>query len=290
MQVPFSLRPVAHQYRAISADRPVPLPFSALRVVIRPNQNLDFMMRYFLFFILLSCLAACGQDTEPAEDSMMEPVVRDNTLTDSELAEGWELLFDGQSMDNWRVYNSDTLMGWSVEEDAMVALGEGGLHGDGADIITKTEYENFELSLDWKISPGGNSGIFFNVVEHPDNDAVYVTGPEYQLVDDIGFATPLEESQRSGANYAMHAPMKSVAMPAGEYNHSRLRVENGHVTHWLNGEKVVEYDMWTPEWDSLRMAGKWKDFPAYGQARKGYIALQDHGNKIWFKNIKIKKL
>lgn len=235
-------------------------------------------------------MVACGSPAEPATDPMTEPVVRDNTLTDSELEEGWELLFDGKSMDKWRVYGYDTLMGWNIEDGAMVAMGEGGMEGEGADIITKTQYENFELSLDWKVSPGGNSGIFFNVVEHPDHDAVYVTGPEYQIVDDEGFATPLEDDQHSGANYGMHAPMKSAAKPAGEYNHTRIRVENGHVTHWLNGEKIVEYDMWTPDWDSLRMAGKWKDYPAYGQARQGHIALQDHGNKIWFKNVKIRPL
>jgi len=231
-------------------------------------------------------LFACNQET-PKE---VVETPQQNVLTPEEIQEGWILLFDGQTMDQWRIYKSDTLFGWEVKDGEMVALGTAGLEGLGSDIISKEQYENFELSLDWKVSAAGNSGIFFNVIESPDLTAVYQSGPEYQLIDDIGFPPPLEDWQKSGANYAMHPPSEVASNPAGEWNTSKIKVENGKVTHWLNGKTVVEYQLWTPEWEELIQKGKWKDVPAYGRATKGHIALQDHGNQTWFRNIKIKTL
>lgn len=245
------------------------------------------------FFLLL--LMACGSETskETDQDNAAEATneeAANNVLAETEKADGWSLLFDGESMDQWRLFNHDTLMGWAIQSGEMVALGEGGPDGHGADIITKEKFDNFDLSLEWKMSEGGNSGIFFNVVEGDQYEAVYHTGPEYQLIDDKGFPGDLLDSQHSGANYSMHAPTSITSNPVGEFNLSRIRVEDGHVTHWLNGEKVVEYDLWTTEWQALIDAGKWDDYPDYGKARSGHLALQDHGNKIWFKNIKIKRL
>lgn len=253
------------------------------------------MNRLLPFLLLLLIFQACGpaaSSGEATSDSgeSTSAITGDNRLSQAEIDEGWQLLFDGTSMDQWRLYGYDTLTGWSVADGEMVALGQGGPDGHGADIITKDTYGNFDLSLEWKIAEAGNSGIFFNVVEADQYATVYHTGPEYQLLDDIGFPGELDPTQHSGANYAMQAPGSITSNPAGEYNLSRLRVENGHVTHWLNGQKVVEYDMWTPEWEALIQSGKWKDYPAYGKARSGHIALQDHGKKIWFKNIKIKTL
>ena len=253
------------------------------------------MHRLLPIALFLFLWSACG--TESTKDSTQEDTgteasekVADNMLTADEKAEGWSLLFDGHTMDHWRLFNHDTLMGWAVQSGEMVALGEGGPDGHGADIISKEKFDNFDLSLEWKISPEGNSGIFFNVVEGDQYGAVYYTGPEYQLIDDTGFPADLADSQHSGANYSMHAPSSITSKPVGEYNLSRIRVEDGHVIHWLNGEKVVEYDLWTPEWQILIDSGKWEDYPDYGKARSGHLALQDHGNKIWFKNIKIKRL
>ncbi|GJM34164.1 MAG: glycosyl hydrolase [Saprospiraceae bacterium] len=259
------------------------------------------MRKIIPFYLLLSislwaCQSGENQNSESSTETEAENEAEemapaaDNTLTDAEKAEGWQLLFDGKSMDQWRLYGKDNLAGWAIVDGEMQALGEAGPEGLGADIITKEEFENFELSLEWKISDAGNSGIFFNVVEAPEYKTVYATGPEYQLVDDIGFPSPLEDWQTSGANYAMHPPTRVASNPAGTYNLSRIRVENGHVQHWLNNEKVVEYDLWTPEWQKLRDEGKWKEFPDYGKAKKGHIALQDHGNQIWFKNVKVKRL
>ena len=215
----------------------------------------------------------------------------DNRLTNTQLKLRWQLLFDGKTTNGWHTFGAQTVRGWAVENGELIALGQAGHEGSANDIVTEREFENFELLVDWKISPTGNSGIFFNVVEDPAKyPAVYATGPEYQLVDDIGFPEKLEDWQKTAANYAMHPPARSAIKPIGQYNHTRIVVNKGHVQHWLNGVKIVEYQLWTPEWENTVKTGKWKDFPDYGRARRGRIALQDHGSKIWFKNIKIREL
>lgn len=199
-------------------------------------------------------------------------------------------LFDGANADHWRAFKSDSLpANWVVQNGNLVTLGHGG--DLGGDIITKETYEDFDLSLEWAISEGGNSGIFFHVLEY-DHPTVYATGPEYQLIDDIGFPHELEEWQKTGANYAMHNAdtAKKKLNPIGEFNSSRIRVDDGHVTHWLNDEKVLEYELWTDEWKELVQNSKWKDYPSYGLVRRGHIALQDHGSVVKFRNIKIKDL
>jgi len=214
-----------------------------------------------------------------------------NTLSGDEKKAGWQLLFDGKTTNGWHTYGAPAVRGWEVQNGELIALGQAGHEGTANDIVTDREFENFELVLEWKISPGGNSGIFFNVVEDPKKYAtVYATGPEYQLVDDIGFPEKLENWQKSAANYGMHPPARSVLKPVGEYNLTKLVVNKGHVEHWLNGVKVVDYQMWTPAWENLIKSGKWKEFPGYGRAKRGRIGLQDHGNQIWFRNIKIREL
>jgi hypothetical protein len=147
------------------------------------------------------------------------------------------------------------------------------------------------LYLEWNISKGGNSGIFYHIVEDPKYDAPYKTGPEYQLIDDTGYPGDLEDWQQAGADYAMYAANdQKILNPAGEWNSSRIIFDNGHVEHWLNGVKVIEFQAWSEDWNQRREAGKWKDVPGYGAAKTGHIGLQDHGNMVWFRNIKIKKL
>ena len=122
------------------------------------------------------------------------------------------------------------------------------------------------------------------------HDASYETGPEYQLIDDVGYPGKLEDWQKSGADYAMHPPSQLAAKPAGQYNHTRIVVKGDHVEHWLNGVKVADFHAWTPEWEKLKKEGKWKDYPDYGTSKTGFIALQDHGGGVWFKNVKLRKL
>ena len=159
-------------------------------------------------------------------------------------------------------------------------------------IVTEKQYENFELSWDWKLSKGGNSGVLYHVVERPQYTVPYVTGPEYQLIDEPNFPDPLEEWQKLGVDYAMHLPDRSKMRvnPQGEWNNSKIVFDNGHVEHWLNGVKILEFEAWTEDWHKKKNSGKWSNAPEYGLAKKGVICLQDHGYPASFRNIKIKEL
>ncbi|PLB85817.1 DUF1080 domain-containing protein [Dysgonamonadaceae bacterium] len=236
--------------------------------------------------LFIACAALSG-----ALLAACTPAPKNNVLTEAEKAEGWKLLFDGKTLDGWRDYNGDSLTApWIVEDGCIRAKGSG---SDASGyIVTDTIYENFELVWDWKIAEGGNSGMLYHVVENPKFKVPYVTGPEYQLIDDFGFPEPLEDWQKTAADYAMHVPdtSKTIIKPAGEWNTSKIVFDNGHVEHWLNGEKVLEFEAWTDDWFEKKNSGKWKDAPEYGLAHKGVICLQDHGSAAWFRNIKIKEL
>jgi hypothetical protein len=164
-----------------------------------------------------------------------------NVLTEQEKQQGWKLLFDGKTTEGWHGFKSDTIIGWEVRGGLLTGLGKGG--DLGGDIITEEQYDNFELYLEWAISKGGNSGILYRVLEE-DYPAVYATGPEYQLIDDIGFPQELKDWQKTAANYAMHAANNSKINKVEEFNTTRIIVAGNHVEHWLNGEKVVEYTLW----------------------------------------------
>ena len=216
---------------------------------------------------------------------------KQNVLTEAEKAAGWELLFDGQTLNGWRDYNGTGLTApWVVEDGTLAALGKGD-DGNGY-IVTDKQYENFELVFDWKISKGGNSGVLYHVVERPHFTVPYVTGPEYQVIDNVGFPGKLEDWQMACADYAMHVadPAKTKLKDAGEWNTSKIVFDNGHVEHWLNGEKVVEFEAWTDDWFARKNSGKWESAPEYGLAHKGVFSLQDHGDRSWYRNIKVREL
>ncbi len=206
--------------------------------------------------------------------------------------EGWISLFDGVSAQGWRGFNEDKLPdGWIVEDGTLKSLGKGG--DIGGDIVYGDQvFEDFELYLEWKIGEGGNSGIFYHVVEGDQYKAPYETGPEYQLLDDIDFPQEVADWQQTGADYAMYPadPAKKKIKKAGEWNTSRIKFQKEKAEYWLNGEKVVEFVPWSDDWQKRRDSGKWTNMPDYGKAKKGYIGLQDHGSMVWFRNIKIRKL
>jgi len=214
-----------------------------------------------------------------------------NTLTAKEQKEGWILLFDGKTMNGWHDYNGTTLTEpWHVVDGCIQAKGAG---SDGSGyLVTYKEYENFELSWDWKLSKGGNSGMLYHVVERPQFKVPYVTGPEYQLIDEPNFPEKLQEWQKLGADYAMHVPNFSLMKinPAGKWNNSKIVFDNGHVEHWLNGVKILEFEAWTDDWFARKNSGKWLNAPEYGLAKSGLICLQDHGYPASFRNIKLKEL
>ena len=232
--------------------------------------------------IIAACLSACGP--------------KQNTLTDAEIADGWQLLFDGQTLDGWKDFNGDSLtQPWHVVDGCIQAKG-GGSDMSGY-IVTKKQYENFILDWDWKLSKGGNSGMLYHVVENPYFKVPYVTGPEYQLIDNEGWEiknapTKLEEWQKLGVDYAMHLPNPDSMFvnPQGQWNNSRIVYDNGHVEHWLNGHKILEFEAYTDDWFARKNSGKWEMAPEYGLASRGVICLQDHGDPASFRNIKIKEL
>ena len=242
------------------------------------------MKKQIFFLTVLVIMAICLQCKPKTEQPSS------NFLTEEEVNQGWKLLFDGETFNGWRNFGKDTLVGWVIDSNSLLALGEGGDYAN--DIITEEQFENFELSLDWKTSKSGNSGIFFNAVEDTAVKAIYEIAPEYQLVDEVTWeGDSLTEGQKTAACYDMYYASKDKELkPVGEWNNSKIIVNNGRVEHWLNGDKVVEYQMWTPAWDSLKSERKWKDYPLFGTAQKGHIGLQDHGKKTWFRNIKIRTL
>ncbi|MDO9255924.1 MAG: DUF1080 domain-containing protein [Bacteroidales bacterium] len=215
----------------------------------------------------------------------------DNSLSKKEIKQGWQMLFDGQTLNGWKGYNSDKMFScWSVANGELVCQGEGGSVTAG-DIITVANFDNFELCLEWSISKAGNSGIFYHVLEGGKYHAAYETAPEYQLIDDLGWPDKLEEWQKTGADYAMTNTTKDKKlMPVGEWNHSRIIYNKGHVEYWLNGMKVVEFQAYSPEWEKLRSSGKWKEYPDYAISKTGHIGLQNHGSGVKFRNIKARKL
>ena len=184
---------------------------------------------------------------------------------------------------------------WSLEDNAMkVFTGEGKKPGQGAqgDIIYATkEFKDFELSIDWKTAEMGNSGIFYNVKEVP-GSAIYASSPEVQILDNVKATDNKIDSHLAGSLYDMLPADPKTVKPAGEWNTIVISMKDGKVTHTQNGVKVVEYELWTPEWDEMVENSKFKNFPGFkaGIPKEGYIGLQDHGYTIWFRNIKIREL
>jgi 3-keto-disaccharide hydrolase len=221
--------------------------------------------------------AVAGQDARGEEDAPQ------NTLTEQERAEGWELLFDGQTMDKWRGYKMDAVPdGWAVRDQSITRVGPGG------DLVTREVFDDFELSLEWKISEGGNSGIFFHVSE--DYDHAWESAPEMQVLDNTHHSNGSDPRTSAGANYALHAPSRDVTRPVGEFNRAVIIVRGHHVEHHLNGVKLLEYELGSEEWEALVAASKFGQMPGYGRSPRGHIALQDHGDPVSYRNIKIRRL
>ena len=205
------------------------------------------------------------------------------SLTAQEKAAGWKLLFDGTSLAGWRAYQSMTPpAGWRASGGELIREAEGG------DLMTVEQFGDFELRLEWKISKNGNSGVMFRATT--EGEFPYSTGPEFQVLDNAGHKDGENPLTSAGSNYAVHAPVKDVTKPVGEWNSIRLLAKGPHVEHWMNGVKLLEYEIGSPDWEARVQASKFATMPGYGRARSGYIVLQDHGALVTYRNIKIRPL
>jgi hypothetical protein len=216
----------------------------------------------------------------------------DNALSSAEAADGWKLLFDGSSLAGWRGYNGVEIDGAWVTVDGVlhhVSPAEGSAH---VNIITEAEYDDFDMRFDWKVEEGTNSGVIFHVGEGPKEP--YLTGPEYQVLDNFGFRSgkglPVGPTEHSASHYAIEAAVSDETKPIGEWNSGQLLVKGDHVEYWLNGVKTAEYEMHSPHWNEQVANSKFKNWEEYATLGKGHIGLQDHGHRVWFRNLKIKEL
>lgn len=227
-----------------------------------------------------------------------------NTLSAAEKKDGWKLLFDGRSLAGWRNYRTTATLGknWIVADGCLKnPKGTGRPETGGGEILTTEEFIDFDFRFEWRIAPGGNSGIIYFVKERQNSpgpkmfrgdDGTGPVGHEYQLLDDERHPDGQNDpSHRAGALYALIAPSGAKRLkPAGQFNESRILVQGKHVEHWLNGAKIVEYELESPSFMSTVAASKYRDLPGFGTKFKTRIQLQDHGDEISFRNMKIRPL
>jgi len=242
-------------------------------------------MRRLWFLALVALTAACqsNSQTTPVSHPPMPKPGPVNGLTAEERSEGFVLLFDGKKTTGWRGYRQKTFPdGWKVVKGALTRVSPAG------DIITDSMYANFDLRLDWMISPAGNSGIMYRVTE--DGEDSYMSGPEYQVLDNVLAKDGGNLLTDAGACYGLYPSPRTMVRPVGEWNVTRIVVNGNDVQHWLNGIKVVEYQLGSADWEAKVKASKFAQWPIYGRATRGYIALQDHGDWVAYRSIRIRVL
>ena len=254
-------------------------------------------LNHFSFLLLLAVLGLLVGCTEGKKaDQGEEQATAAEEVADED--EGWIVLFDGTSTEGWRGYGMESIPPrWIIEDGAFYMPGSGrGEAGaeDGGDIIYDKKFKNFHLKLSWKIGKGGNSGIFYLGQETPEFDAIWQTAPEMQVLEEshIDWNLGKDGNRRAGSLYDLIPAVPQNVKPAGEWNDVEIIVYNGTVVHKQNGEQVLEYHLWTPKWEEMIAGSK---FPEYNEnwanvASEGYIGLQDHGDDVWYKDIKIKEL
>jgi len=243
---------------------------------------------FSLIFVSALILMSCGNTDKKEAEAKTETETED---------EGWIVLFDGTSTDNFRGYGSETFpeSGWIIEDGALKVegSGKGEAGGGGGDIITKKMYKNFELSLEWKVSEGGNSGIFY-LAQEIEGKPIYMSAPEMQILDNVKHPDAMlgkDGNRQAGALYDILPAVPQNTRPVGEWNKIKVLVYKGTVVHWMNGENVLEYHLWTDQWKEMCANSKFKDWTDFVNcAEEGYIGLQDHGDDVWFRNIKIREL
>jgi hypothetical protein len=232
--------------------------------------------------ILAGCHRAAVVGSPAMSDIAPAPA---NTLTAREKADGWQLLFDGTSLENFRDYKADTLSSaWHVV-NGVITKTRGGVE----DMVTRQSFGDFEFAWDWRLSPGGNSGVFIRATE--EYDKIYWSAIEFQLLDDSLATDNKDSTHLAGAAYGFYAPPRHVANIGGNWNSSKIVARGGHIEHWMNGRKTLEYEIWTPQWDAMVAKTKFRPYPNFAKARSGLIGFQgDHPGSLELRNLKIKVL
>lgn len=213
-----------------------------------------------------------------------------NVLSARERAEGWQLLFNGRDLSGWRSFDGRApSSSWEVRDGTLMLTANSG-RMSGADLVTAENYGAFELTLDWKVERGGNSGVLYLARNAPQTTHIYETGLEMQILDDAGHSDGKIPSHRAGALYDITVPPPGAAHPAGSWNHARLRVEPGRVRQWLNGKLTADVTFGDDAWRKRVAASKFATMPLFGTFPNGVIGLQDHGHPVAFRNIKLRRL
>lgn len=267
--------------------------------------KLNFIIRHVILGLFLITFANCQPSAAESEadasatttetETAPEEMTGVNTLSEAEVEAGWELLFNGEDLSQWHTYGQDTIgTAWKIDADGSFYLDNTNKNEwqvvGGGDIVTNEAYENYELSLEWKIDSCGNSGIIYNIVEDDRSQYPWQTGPEMQILDDDCHPDGKYDTHRAGCLYDMLVVSKETVKPAREWNTVRLVVTDGKVEQWLNGHLAVEYPNAGPEWVAMIAGSKFKDMELFGLSTSGKIGLQDHGDKVSFRNVKIRNL
>jgi hypothetical protein len=246
-------------------------------------------MKKLLTIATLAFFAACNSQQNATNN------IANNQLTDAEKKDGWSLLFDGNSYKGWHNYGKTTVgSAWKIDSNCIMldtTVKENWQIKNGGDIVTDAEYENFHLKLEWKIAKDGNSGIIFYVNEDTAKyKYAWMTGPEMQVLDNEGHPDSKIIKHRAGDLYDLISCKKETVNKAGQWNQAEIISNKGKLDFYLNGENVVSTTLWDTAWVNMVAASKFKEFPGFGTYKKGKIMLQDHGNTVWYRNIKIKAL
>jgi len=229
-----------------------------------------------------------GHDHSGHDHSQDSHDATHNTLSANEKVEGWTLLFDGRQLDQWSGYRTGISPKWSAEDGTLHFNPD--VEGEGGDIVTKNEYQDFELKLDWKISKCGNSGVFWNVVQADPFDRVYQSAPEMQILDNTCHPDAKIIKHKAGDLYDLIETSSMTVNPAMQWNSIRIVSKDSHYEFYQNGVKVVEFNMHDENWRNMLANSKFKQWPDFGKAKRGHLSLQDHGDKVWFRNIKVREI